>query len=125
MLVNGGRVFATWLTAPTVRLAVEVSDGGLCRFGYAEDGEAMKFIDPLFQSVKGRWIGAKVGLFCLTADGRGGWADFDYFRFRAIGQIERRGQAGLTGRCGRRRVLLVLDRTDRKEGGVHVRLQHQ
>jgi len=38
--------------------------------------------DFCWQAREGKWIGAKVGLFCLG--GRtGGYADFDWFRFEA------------------------------------------
>ena len=86
MQVNGKEVAAASLPAPAARLAVEVRDGGVCRFAYAVGDEKskqpLKPIGPEFQAVPGRWIGAKVGLFCLTPDGEhGGQADFDYFRF--------------------------------------------
>jgi beta-xylosidase len=83
MLVNGAAVFSTQLAAPSAALAVEVADGGLCRFAYAQrDGEPLQPVGAAFQAVKGYWIGANVGLFCISDDGRGtGQADFDYFRF--------------------------------------------
>jgi hypothetical protein len=39
--------------------------------------------DRPFQAVEGKWIGAKIGLFCraLDAGATTGHAEFDYFRF--------------------------------------------
>ena len=81
--VNGAEVFSRALAGRGARLGVEVLDGGLCRFAYAEgDGAALQAVGPEFQVVKGKWIGAKVGLFCLTSAKRAdGHADFEYFRF--------------------------------------------
>ena len=75
-LVNNeekGRVSCT----QSVTLRVEMQKGGLCRFADFQ---------PEFQAVEGRWIGAKVGLFCMTANEgqEAGHADFDYFRFTSV-----------------------------------------
>ena len=106
MLINGAEVFAASLAAPAARLAVSVADGGLCRFAYAAGDGHLEPVGPEFPSVKGRWIGAKVGLFCIApplislggpsdrsgrrgaslSDVKGqpsGHADFDHFRFGA------------------------------------------
>lgn len=66
----------------TIRLRVEVRDRGKCIFGWGQNGEWVDFPDPI-QAVKGKWIGAKVGLYCLTRseEPAAGHADFDYFRF--------------------------------------------
>jgi len=53
-----------------------------CKFSYSSDGK--KFIDvgDSFQAEAGRWIGAKIGIFCTreTSTNDAGWADFDWFR---------------------------------------------
>lgn len=71
---------------------VDVSDGGESRFSYSTDGQEFRSIGQPFQAKEGRWIGAKVGLFCVQPrDGEpedyidyssqySGFADFDYFR---------------------------------------------
>ena len=82
MRVNGAEVFSTAMRTPAAKLAVEVADGGLCRFAYAAGDGPLGRVGPEFQAVKGKWIGAKVGLFCLAADSSGrGHTDLDYFRF--------------------------------------------
>jgi Beta xylosidase C-terminal Concanavalin A-like domain len=69
-----------------VRLRVEVREGGICAFGIADAEDEFYQIGPAFHARPGRWIGAKVGLYCLTPNMLGvqGHADFDYFRVTAL-----------------------------------------
>ena len=67
---------------------IKASEGGSdlvvrCQFFYSLDGEEFQPLGNDFQVREGKWIGAKVGMFCtrpaiVTNDG--GWADFDWFR---------------------------------------------
>lgn len=70
------------LTSPTIYLSVTVSEGAKCQFSYSFDGDKYTKINDVFQAEPGKWIGAKVGLFCVrdqqTNDA--GYADFDWFR---------------------------------------------
>ncbi len=63
-------------------LRVKVSNGAVCDFSYSHDGEVFTGIGESFTAVPGRWIGAKVGLFCISRvkQQRPGYADFDWFR---------------------------------------------
>ena len=66
-----------------IEFQVQVSQGGMCRFAYRHGSDAWQEIGKAFKAREGKWIGAKVGLFCLAesqaqADGS---ADFDYLRF--------------------------------------------
>jgi beta-xylosidase len=72
--------------AESVRLRIEVREGGVCAFGIADDKEGFYQIGPVFHARPGRWIGAKVGIYCLTPEvfGARGHADFDYFRVAAV-----------------------------------------
>jgi len=66
-------------------LRVEVRDGALCRFLVGGDGKDFRPFGPEFQAREGRWIGTRIGLFCLhpgNAPGQG-YADFDWFRMEA------------------------------------------
>ncbi len=65
-----------------IYLRVRVAAGAKCRFAYSRDGEAFVDLGESFQAVKGRWIGAKVGLFATRASAAGefGYADVDWFR---------------------------------------------
>lgn len=78
----------------TVQEKVKVSDNWLylratfsvdaqCRFAYSVDGRNFTDLGTSFQAREGKWIGAKIGLFCTrpaiqTNDG--GWVDVDWFR---------------------------------------------
>ncbi|HTY86323.1 MAG TPA: glycoside hydrolase 43 family protein [Candidatus Acidoferrum sp.] len=66
----------------TLKLRVEVADGGRCTFSFAS-GEAFELVPGGFQAQKGTWMGAKVGIYALAGlePGLTGTADFDYCRF--------------------------------------------
>jgi beta-xylosidase len=80
---NGKDVFTLPLDGNRVKLRVAFDDGGLCRFSFAADeGLTFTTIPHTFQAQAGVWIGAKIGIYSLkAAEGAGGHADFDYFRF--------------------------------------------
>ena len=63
-------------------LEINVQKGGVCHFGFSTDGE--KFITLLkpFIAKPGRWVGAKIGMFCLRNNitNDAGYADIDWFR---------------------------------------------
>jgi len=83
---RGGKAEIEEATAPLsgdqVFLRVTVRPEAVCSFSYSADGDTFVPIGPEFTAVEGRWIGAKVGLFCLQSigGGAGGHADFDWFR---------------------------------------------
>lgn len=66
----------------TLYLRVSVGKGGKCRFGYSLDGRKYISVGEEFTARQGKWIGAKVGLFCVNPHqtGNRGWADVDWFR---------------------------------------------
>lgn len=70
------------VTGDTVKLRLQVENGGQCSFSFAGEGGLIS-IPQTFQATKGRWIGAKVGLLAtqLADSTAGGYADFAYFRF--------------------------------------------
>ncbi|MBN2279471.1 MAG: glycoside hydrolase 43 family protein [Candidatus Marinimicrobia bacterium] len=57
-------------------LKIEVRKSAFCRFYYSLDGKEYKTAGPGFQARKGRWVGAKIGLYALGS----GYADFDFCR---------------------------------------------
>jgi beta-xylosidase len=63
-------------------LQVEVQPSAVCQFSYSNDGEEFEPIGQPFVAKPGRWIGAKVGLFCIAPQESNsqGYADFDWFR---------------------------------------------
>ena len=70
------------LVGSQVFLQVEVRPGAVCQFHYSTDGEEFEPIGEPFTAKPGRWIGAKVGLFCTAPKNTDptGYADFDWFR---------------------------------------------
>ncbi len=63
-------------------LRMDVS-GGVCRFFYSTDGRKFRPAGEEFPLRQGKWIGAKMGLFCVrdpeSRENRG-WIDVDWFR---------------------------------------------
>lgn len=69
-------------TSAQIRLKIQVSSIGICRFLSATPSDAFAALARTFQATEGGWIGAKVGLFSASPSGVvTGSADFDYFRF--------------------------------------------
>ena len=69
--------------SPMVYCRVEVSaPEAECRFSYSLDGNTYTLIGEAFFAKPDKWIGAKLGLFCLSpSDSKnGGYADVDWFR---------------------------------------------
>jgi beta-xylosidase len=70
------------LKSNTFYLKVKVSQNAVCSFSYSGDGKLFLPIGESFTARKGKWIGAKVGLFAVrTGKTREtGYADVDWFR---------------------------------------------
>jgi hypothetical protein len=58
-----------------------VRAGAKCRFDYSLDGRTFLPLGEEFTAKVSRWVGAKVGVFALTAPAATstGHADFDWF----------------------------------------------
>jgi beta-xylosidase len=65
-----------------IYLRVQVTNGGVCAFSYSEDGKNFKSIGEKLTAKPGRWVGAKLGLFCTRTikTNDAGFADVDWFR---------------------------------------------
>lgn len=61
---------------------VKVDNGAVCRFSYSTDGTTFINAGTPFTAQPGRWVGAKIGLFCTrnTQINDSGFADYDWFR---------------------------------------------
>ncbi|WP_276501848.1 glycoside hydrolase family 43 protein [Terrimonas pollutisoli] len=61
---------------------VIVGKGGMCEFSYSEDGKTFEAIGDKLTAKSGRWVGAKVGLFCTRTakTNDSGFMDVDWFR---------------------------------------------
>ena len=67
----------------SVMLRVKISNGAVCNFSYSSGGKEFIQVGKTFIAQPGKWIGAKVGLFCLAqnTEQKQGYADYDWFRF--------------------------------------------
>lgn len=66
----------------TVYLQVKVNSKAQCEFLYSTDGKKFTKLGNTFQAREGKWIGAKVGTFCLrpVKGNDGGRVEIDWFR---------------------------------------------
>ncbi|MCB2409691.1 glycoside hydrolase family 43 protein [Hymenobacter lucidus] len=73
---------ATMPAGQPVYLRAAVAAGAKCQFSYSLDGQTFQPVGTAFQVREGKWIGAKVGLFCTRAGktNDAGAADVDWFR---------------------------------------------
>jgi beta-xylosidase len=71
------------VTGGLILLRLKVGDGAVCNFSFSLAGENFSGIGKAFAAREGKWIGAKLGLLCLSEEtgGNAGHADFDWFRF--------------------------------------------
>lgn len=68
-------------TAP-LYLRMRMTAGAKCQFSYSPDGQSFQTVGSEFQAREGKWIGAKMGLFCSRAGKFNdvGNADVDWWR---------------------------------------------
>ena len=79
---DGHEQIISSLSSGRVKLRVAVEDGGRCGLSAILDDGTKLNVPERFQASAGKWIGAKVGLYCrAVGTGATGSADFDYFRF--------------------------------------------
>lgn len=66
----------------SVYLRMALSPGGKCDFSYSMDGINYQVVGRTKSTDEGKWIGAKVGLFChrsYESTGEPGYADYEWF----------------------------------------------
>ena len=70
------------VSSPLIRLRVQVHDGGQFAFSFADE-EKFVSLPQTFQATKGKWIGAKLGIYSVKTivNAPSGYADFNHFRF--------------------------------------------
>ena len=70
------------LKGNTFYLRVKVAKNAVCTFSYSSDGKTYSPVGEAFDARKGKWIGARVGLFAVRTGitREMGYADFDWFR---------------------------------------------
>lgn len=74
------------MNEPGVYLRVQISKGARCQFSYSVDGKTFIQTGDEFTAEVGRWIGARLGLFCTreTAINDSGYADVDWFHIEPV-----------------------------------------
>ena len=74
------------LSDSTIYFRVKVDTDAVCNFSYSIDGHNFTQIEKPFKAQPGRWIGAKVGMFCsaIKKTNDSGYTDFDWFK---VGQF--------------------------------------
>ena len=67
-------------------LYIRMEKGGLYRFGYSDNAEKLTWIMESIQAKPGRWVGAKLGLFCIgnSVLNKTNHADIDWFRIEHL-----------------------------------------
>jgi hypothetical protein len=76
----------TKLNSGEIYLRVAITNGAKCNFSYSADGKTFTKAGEQFVAEPGRWIGAKIGIFCTreTQINDSGWGDFDWFRVDSL-----------------------------------------
>lgn len=74
------------INSADIYLRVKVTKGGICEFSYSEDGKNYTALGDKLTAKPGRWVGAKVGLFCTrtTKTNDSGFADIDWFHIEPV-----------------------------------------
>lgn len=64
-------------------LEMSMDEGGLYRFAFSDADGVSTSVVREFKALPGRWVGAKIGVFCLrgTITNDAGYADIDWVRF--------------------------------------------
>lgn len=75
-------VFESTVNDSSLYFNVDVNTGAECTFSYSIDSINFNKISEPFIALPGRWIGAKVGLFCLSdkITNNSGYVNVDWFR---------------------------------------------
>ena len=76
----------TKFTGTDICLRVKIYKGAKCRFSYSFDEKNFENAGDEFTAEVGKWIGAKLGLFCIrnTKTNDSGWMDVDWFRVEKV-----------------------------------------
>jgi len=60
------RDIADWPQNTPLWLKVDAKPGGICHFCFSENGTDWQSVTPCFAAGKGKWVGAKVGIFAAS-----------------------------------------------------------
>ena len=81
VLISGDKI-----NGANIYFRVKVGKGAVCEFSYSDDGISFKNIGDKLVAKPGRWVSAKVGLFCTRTvkTNDSGYADVDWFRIEPV-----------------------------------------
>lgn len=67
-------------------LRLIITTGAVCHFSYSTTGKDFITCGDAFKAEAGRWIGAKMGLYCIRTEitNDSGYADIDFFRVEPV-----------------------------------------
>lgn len=70
----------------TVYFSVTVTKGAVCQWSYSVDGKKFHEVGERFTAEPGKWIGAKIGLYCTrpVQINDSGYVDVDWFRVEKL-----------------------------------------
>jgi hypothetical protein len=76
----------TDVQSPTVFFKVSVTKGAVCQWSYSLDGKKFNDVAERFTAEPGKWIGAKIGLYCTRPNqiNDSGYLDLDWFRIEKL-----------------------------------------
>lgn len=82
--LNPKKLLSLPINTNTVWMKVQVTEEAFYRYSYSLDGQLFTEIGDVYKAEKGTWIGAKVGIVCLspTLLTSKGYADFDFFEVK-------------------------------------------
>jgi beta-xylosidase/pectin methylesterase-like acyl-CoA thioesterase len=72
-------IAAAELGGNSVELRMRVTSGARCQFSYSPDGRGFNPLGPEFVATVGRWVGARLGMFCERVGDAPAHADFAWF----------------------------------------------
>jgi beta-xylosidase len=76
----------TTITADEIRLLAWMNKEGEVVFGYKDKSGVVNKVPGSFKARPGKWVGAKIGVFCTRVEktNDGGYADLDYFKIENL-----------------------------------------
>ena len=77
-------IYGVNVNSQSACLKVNIIDNGTCSYAYSLDGKEYTAIKHVSKIYAGKWVGAKIGIFCINPNivAGDGHADFDYFRVK-------------------------------------------
>jgi beta-xylosidase len=67
------------ITGRTIFFRVTVSKGAKCQFSFSQDGNSFTDAGAAFTAQVGKWVGARLALFCTSQTNDAVYADVDWF----------------------------------------------